>query len=292
MTQVRGIRSVRSRVIVAVATPATLIAAYLLAAPAAYSAPTAQPAPAAQSQTTFDVPCTDPRGCPDLVINDQKLNTAKLATETFPPEDCSVQEGQVGGTGVRRLLKFPYSTPNLGPGALIIGDPFDPAINNLFEWGACHQHFHFKKYADYRLWKPADFETFQRLKTQNPNMLSGDIIANNGLNPVLGTKRGFCVVDFARAPAKEFKGKRDERKYLSCGTIFEGTTYPGNQGIGVGWADTYDRDLPGQWIDVTDVPDGDYILDVETNPDHSFQEARYDNNSASKPVKVTHDDAP
>jgi hypothetical protein len=31
---------------------------------------------------------------------------------------------------------------------------------------------------------------------------------------------------------------------------------------------------------------------VETNPDHSFQEARYDNNEASKPVKVTEDKAP
>lgn len=37
-----------------------------------------------------------------------------------------------------------------------------------------------------------------------------------------------------------------------------------------------------------DVPDGDYILEVETNPEHSFQEANYGNNFASKPVKVTH----
>jgi Lysyl oxidase len=290
--QVRGIRSARSRLVVAVATPAALIAAYLFAAPAAYSAPAANLVPAANSQSTFDVPCTDPRGCPDLVINEQKLNNAKLATQTFTPDDCSVQEGQVGGTGVRRLLKFPYSTPNLGPGALIIGDPFDPANSHLFEWGECHQHFHFKHYAAYRLWKPAEYKKYQRLKTQNPNMLSGDVIANNGLNPVLGTKRGFCVVDYARAPATEFQGKRDERKYLDCGVIFEGTTYPGNQGLGVGWADTYVRNLPGQWIDVTDVPDGNYILDVETNPDHSFQEARYDNNSAARTIKVTHGNAP
>jgi len=292
MIQVKGTRGVRIRLVAAVAAPATLIAAYLFVAPAAYSAPAAHSALATDLQSTFDVPCTDPRGCPDLIINEQKLNNAKLATETFPPEDCSVQEGQVGGTGPRRLLKFPYSTPNLGPGALIIGDPFDPAINKQFEWGECHGHWHFKKYAAYRLWKPADFKSFQRLKTQNPNMLSGDIIANNGLNPVVGTKRGFCVIDYARAPVTEFQGRRDERKYLSCGGILDGITYPGNQGLGVGWADTYTRNLPGQWIDVTDVPAGNYILDVETNPDHSFQEARYDNNSAARTIKVTHGNAP
>jgi hypothetical protein len=39
---------------------------------------------------------------------------------------------------------------------------------------------------------------------------------------------------------------------------------------------------------VTNVADGDYILDVEMNPERSFEEVRYDNNSASKRVKVTH----
>jgi Lysyl oxidase len=314
---VRGIRSARSRLVVALATPAALIAAYLFVAPAAYSTPAAQPAlaaqrlpipctdprgcplppadqpappaPAAQSLT---VPCTDPRGCPDLIMNEQKLNNAKLVTQTFTPDDCVVQEGQVGAVGTRRLLTFPYSTPNLGPGALIIGDPYDPAINPLFEWGACHGHWHFKHYAAYRLWKPADFTKFQQLRAKNPDMLTKDIIANNGLNPILGTKRGFCVVDYARAPKEDFTGTRDPRTYLDCGATINGVVYHGNQGIGVGWADTYVRQLPGQWIDVTGVPDGNYILDVETNPDHIFQEGNYNNNEASKRVKVTGGMAP
>jgi hypothetical protein len=286
MIQVKGIRDVRSRLVVAVAASVAVIAAYLFV-PATQSAPAVRAAPAAHLQSTFAVPCTDPRGCPDLIINDQKLNNAVLKTETFPPEDCSVQENQVGGTGPRRLLKFPYSTPNLGPGALIIGDPLQIGNGELFEWGACHQHWHFRKYAAYRLWKPADYKTFQQLKGQNPDALSADIITNNNLHPILGTKRGFCVVDYAKAPASEFQGKRDERKYTSCGIVYQGVAYPGNQGLGVGWADTYVRKLPGQWIDVTGVPDGDYILDVETNPDHVFEEANYANNSASKRVRIT-----
>lgn len=85
--------------------------------------------------------------------------------------------------------------------------------------------------------------------------------------------------------AKEFQGQPDSKTYLDCGY---GTTIHGNQGISVGWADTYGIKLPGQWIDVTNVPDGDYILEVETNPEHSFQEKSYSNNFTSKPVTVTH----
>jgi hypothetical protein len=236
----------------------------------------------AQAQPTFGVPCKDPRGCPDLIVNPNVLHSAHLTTEVFSSSDCVVQEGQVGGTGARRLLVFPYQTPNLGHGSLIVGDPLDPANSNLFEWAPCHGHFHFRKYAAYRLWKPADFAKFQQLEAQNPTMLSADIIANNGLTPVLGTKKGFCVLDLF--PAPNFHGARDSRTYTVCGY---GTTH-GNQGISVGWADEYVARLDGQWIDVTNVADGDYILDVETNPDHLFQEEHYDNNEASVPVQVRH----
>ncbi|MCA1708001.1 MAG: hypothetical protein LC808_33890 [Actinobacteria bacterium] len=252
------------------AAPTVLIAGYLFATPA-YSAP--EP----------DVPCKDQRGCPDLIINAQKLNSATLETRTFTPSDCAVAEGQVGGTGPRRLLVFPYSTPNMGPGSLIIGDPQDPVNAPLFEWGACHGHWHFKKYAAYRLWTPPEFARFEQLRAANPNTLTDDLIAANNLRPTVGTKRGFCVIDVAVAP--EYRGTRDPRTYTACGY---GTTLHGNQGISVGWADTYGRLLEGQWIDVTNVPDGDYVLEVETNAQHAFQEGSYTNNFASKPVKVRH----
>jgi hypothetical protein len=237
----------------------------------------------AHSQPTLVVPCKDPRGCPDLTINQNVLNSAHLTTDTFTSTDCAVQEGQVGGTGTRRLLVFPYQTPNIGHGSLIVGDPLDPANSNVFEWAPCHNHFHFRKYAAYRLWKPADFTTFQQFKAQNPNMLSADIIAAYGLKPILGTKRGFCVIDYL--PAPNFHEARDKRTYTFCGY---GTTYHGNQGISVGWADEYVARLDGQWIDVTDVADGDYILDVETNPDRFFEEEHYDNNEAWVKVSVRH----
>jgi hypothetical protein len=37
-------------------------------------------------------------------------------------------------------------------------------------------------------------------------------------------------------------------------------------GISAGYGDVYLRDLPGQWVDVTDLPAGEYLLEVEVNP--------------------------
>ena len=80
----------------------------------------------------------------------------------------------------------------------------------------------------------------------------------------LGFKNGFCVLD------------------LMC---FTGSAKYGcsDMGITAGCADSYSSGLPCQWIDVTDVPAGQYTLVVQVNWDHSpdklgHVELRYDNN--------------
>lgn len=45
-----------------------------------------------------------------------------------------------------------------------------------------------------------------------------------------------------------------------------------NQGITSGWADLYYKQLSGQWIDITGIPEGDYIVRVEINAALSFDE--------------------
>lgn len=66
---------------------------------------------------------------------------------------------------------------------------------------------------------------------------------------VRGHKQAFCLMDSQRywsgSPSRDF----------DCN----------NQGISVGWADVYDRTIDCQWIDITGVPPGTYILEVEVN---------------------------
>jgi hypothetical protein len=52
------------------------------------------------------------------------------------------------------------------------------------------------------------------------------------------------------------------------------------QGISRGWADVYSWPLPGQYIEVSGVPDGDYDVVVTVNPFKLIEETDYDDNVA------------
>ena len=85
--------------------------------------------------------------------------------------------------------------------------------------------------------------------------------------PQIGFKNGFCVLD------------------LFCPSGFTAKYTCGNMGITAGCRDTYGSGLSCQWVDITNVPAGEYYLVVRTNWDQSPDangryELRYDNNWA------------
>jgi hypothetical protein len=65
-----------------------------------------------------------------------------------------------------------------------------------------------------------------------------------------GRKQAFCLLDTYSWAWQNAPGRFD------CA----------NQGISRGFADIYEDDLPCQWIDVTDVPPGEYTLRAVLNP--------------------------
>ena len=85
-----------------------------------------------------------------------------------------------------------------------------------------------------------------------------------------GHKQAFCLLDLTDPPPDSGPGRFD------CAY----------QGISAGWADVYSRDLPCQWIDVTDVPPGAYTLRIALNPEHNLFERDYDNNLFETPVTI------
>ena len=188
---------------------------------------------------------------PDLIVDAKATqNSWRVKEELLDGTLCSVEEGNVT-PGTRRLVRFTVSTPNIGDADVFVGSPLkhmDPNgdgdfsdQDGMFEFAQCHNHFHFKHYATYRL-----------------------IDATTGFE-WRAAKRGFCMLDTDPANTNTGDGKRN---YLSCGT----KDIDGFQGISHGWADSYVWQLAGQYfvLDGGDgqpvVPPGTYYIEVHVNP--------------------------
>ncbi len=179
---------------------------------------------------------TTTTGKPDLAVNANALNPF-ITTQTFGPTACEIQEGTITA-GTKKLLRFTTQSQNLGTADLVLGNPANSA---LFEWGACHGHYHFRSFAQYRL-----------LDT------TGSVVRT-------GKKVGFCLMDITRV-----SGSANPAPRYNCSS----------QGIQAGWADVYSSSLSGQWIDITGLPAGNYVLEVTMDPMNLIDEADETNNQA------------
>lgn len=180
-------------------------------------------------------PIYNNNGKPDLTLDfKQLINQMQIVDRFFGPDSCELQEGSIGGTGYRRLLRFSTVILNGGNGDLVIGNPLDPSnpYHDLFIYSPCHGHYHIRGFTDYRL------------------------LNLDGSTAAVGHKQAFCL--------------RDDLHYTND-VPSHGYTCA-NQGITSGWADLYYKQLSGQWIDITGIPEGDYIVHVEINAASSFEE--------------------
>jgi hypothetical protein len=186
-------------------------------------------------------PVYDNGGKPDLVVDPQRfVAQMEIVDRLFTEGSCAIEEGVVGGTGYRRLLRFDTVVMNSGNGDLVVGDRSDP--NNQyaewFEFAPCHGHYHIRGFSNYEL-----------LNTARTVVVAGH-------------KQGFCFED-------SFKYDGGKSNGYNCGF----------QGITSGWGDWYYKQLTGQWIDIYGVPEGDYIVRVTVNAAGTFDEGenRYTN---------------
>ncbi|KAJ8025368.1 Lysyl oxidase-like 4 [Holothuria leucospilota] len=117
--------------------------------------------------------------------------------------------------------------------------PFKPFLSRGdWEWHACHMHFH-------------SMDVFSHYDITS---LSGEKVAE-------GHKASFCLEDgYCDSGAK---------KFFTCN---------GEQGISPNCVDLYRNDIDCQWIDVTSVQPGRYILKIDVNPDLYVAESDYSNN--------------
>jgi hypothetical protein len=185
---------------------------------------------------------------PDLTVESDTLRLSiDFVRRAFRPTSCAAVEGCVSGIGTRKLMRFAVLTPNLGQTDLILGDPAENP--DLFIYSPCHRHYHFEGYAVYELLKN-DMERTRVL---------------------IGRKQAFCLLD-----SLPYTDEAGDSSGYDCDF----------QGITAGWADIYDNRLDCQWLDVTGVAAGNYLLRVTLNPEGRLAESDYTNNVAVVPVTI------
>ena len=182
-------------------------------------------------ENRYDIAVYPNGGKPDLVVDPIRLKSQlNVIDRYFDPNNaadrCAYEEGAVGGYGWRRLMVFDVVIVNAGDADLIVGDRSDPANPYAGAFYFDACHGHYH------------MEGFSEYR----------LLYSDGNPAQVGRKQGFCFED-------SFKFGDQPSKGFHCGY----------QGITSGWGDWYYKQLPGQWIDVTGVPEGNYVLEVEIN---------------------------
>jgi hypothetical protein len=183
--------------------------------------------------------------------------------------------------GALRCMRFETAAANTGTGALEIAYRVEPPATNAYqvihradgtttdrfavasEFHPTHAHFHFKDFYVTKLWRYAGG-------------------GKAGAKPVTsGTKSGFCPED---------SGGDGPRRY-SCLTDYRmGPAGPEQVvGISAGSYDTYRVHLPDQYLEITDVPDGRYVLEIELDPDDNVQESNERDNKVCVVIELAGD---
>ncbi len=214
---------------------------------------------------------------PDLIVNQSRLaSDIHVTDEKFSSYDCAVVNGCVTSKGTHQLLRFTSAIPNVGGGDLVIGDPSQ--CTNLFQLNPCYGFYDFTDSAAYRLWTDAGYQNWvaNRDMTQPANRGINATLLQAALNNgdlIVGRKQQYCFNDDDQYDPNA----NPTPIYTTCGS----STSTGNQGLQVGWEDTYSWQIPCQYIQIDKLPGAIYVLEVQVNPDQVLPESDYTNNSSA-----------
>jgi len=178
----------------------------------------------------------------DLVIVGTDINP-QIGTLVVTPTSCALSEGCILNTGTRTILKFSTNVANQGQAVFTPPGPPDQHPE-IYVWGQCHGH-----------WHDVGFAHVQILDS------TGQVTISNS------RKLAYCAEDSYR-----FQNGPD----VNC----FGSTTCDAQGLSIGWVDVYGPDLDCQFMDITNIPAGSYILRQCVNPLLTFLEATSENNCA------------
>jgi hypothetical protein len=214
-------------------------------------------------QTPTPTPMETPRA--DLLLPDMQL---------APPTTLYIRQ-QAG----RKTMRFNTTFSNIGNGPLeLTGHKDDErevviatqhirkidggsesVVIGEFVYHPTHKHWHVDRYAQ--------FQVYSYDAEGNPQNLMAST-----------DKFSFCIWD-EHTYDLSLPGAPQTRQYPRCINDIQGNS--------VGWGDTYTARTDGQEIDITNIPDGKYLIKSIVNADRTLREINYDNNEAILYIEIT-----
>ena len=194
-------------------------------------------------------------------------------------------------SGARRCLRFDQTVANFGDGPLELQYHAEPDMLmrqrihrsdatthdetvGAIQWHAVHGHFHYAGFSQAFLYHA------------NPDGSADGLLRT-------GNKTGFCMVDSENyrfgqpgdSPKTWHLAVCDEAMNIgNAGTAIQ-------MGISPGWGDTYPWFVADQYIEVSGVPDGTYVLELRVNIDGAIEEGSSSDNSTSVLIRLDGDTA-
>lgn len=189
------------------------------------------------------------------------------------PSSCLPQEI---AEGARRCLRFDQTVANVGDGPLelrarqLADGAMDQRIHRSdgtvreqtvgeVQLHLQHLHFHYRDYAQVRLFEVRADGSWGALVRE-------------------GRKQGFCLADVRNV----WFGRPDQTKpaYVDPGTCDGRDEAPGFSRVGLsrGWADVYPWYLPEQYLEISGVPDGRYVIAFSVNETSALLESNVSDN--------------
>ena len=201
--------------------------------------------------------------------------------------------------GAQVCLRFDQNFANRGEGAVDIRfdvpvglNPVDgqtiPVVQRIYNstggysdraagnvvWHAIHHHWHFQNFAQSNLWAT----------DSNGNRTGSTPVAS-------GNKNGFCLATTNIDPNYWGQPGLGSDDYPAPDCLQPYATSGGynyfKMGLATGWSDEYNWFLPDQYVEVSNVPNGDYILDTTVDPTRRLTQSNTTNDCGSVRVRLS-----
>jgi Lysyl oxidase len=250
---------------------------------------------------------------PDLEARPQRnlgFDPVGIFFDTISPVFPSCYQSEVDEEGAHLCLRFDQIFANTGEGAMELrfsvptgttpplvdvfqrtywsddATRFDERPTGQVEFHGTHGHYHFTSFGVSRLFAETASGAKAALAPIRQRR-TGRIVPLTLVRTA--RKVSFCLAD---TEIDRWGSKGDgPRTYIAPDCLFpassDGVHDSYVQGITRGWGDIYDFYLPDQYLEVSGVPDGDYVLETQADPDGLLHEVTRANNCTSIRIRLS-----